>query len=123
MNKEKILKISLITIAVVLILIALINALDFYFQQKTWRQENAQFEERSRQAASLLSNASLGDSADGSQPSDDYQVEASLGTACQLESDCVLPMEYAVQSRCPFTVKCISGGCAVVCPLNYSGNE
>jgi hypothetical protein len=119
MNKEKILKISLIVMAVVLILIALVNALDFYLQQQSWRQENAQFEERSRQAASLLFSTSSAEIVEEGQPADDYQVEASLGTACQIESDCVLPMEYAMQSRCPFTVKCISGGCAVVCPLGY----
>ncbi len=119
MNKEKILKISLIVIAVVLILIAFINALDFYFQQQSWRQENAQFEERSRQAASLLSGTSSSETLVETPSSDDYRVEASLGTACQIESDCVLPMDYAMQSHCPFTVKCISGGCAVVCPLGY----
>ena len=119
MNKEKILKISLIVMAVVLILIAFINVLDFYLQQQSWRQENAQFEERSYQAASLLSSTSSAGIVEEGQPVDDYRVEASLGTACQLESDCVLPMEYAIQSRCPFTVKCISGGCAVVCPLGY----
>lgn len=119
MNKEKILKISLIVIAVVLILIAFINALDFYFQQQSWRQENADFEERSHQAAYLLSTTNLGETATENQAVDDYRVEVFLGTSCQLESDCVLPMEYAMQSHCPFTVKCISGGCAVVCPLGY----
>ena len=32
-------------------------------------------------------------------------------------TDCETPMEYLVQSNCPFTTKYYNNQCAVVCPL------
>ena len=52
----------------------------------------------------------------GDNPNADYEVEKNLDTACAQDSDCQTPSEYLVQSRCPFTTKCLNQHCAVVCP-------
>lgn len=46
----------------------------------------------------------------------DYKVEKKLDQSCLQDSDCTTPPEYLVQSRCPFTAKCLNRQCAVVCP-------
>jgi uncharacterized protein len=35
---------------------------------------------------------------------------------CSQDRECDLPMYYAVQSNCPYSMKCIEGKCNVVCP-------
>lgn len=46
----------------------------------------------------------------------DYAVEKTTDIACAVDSDCITPEEYLIQSRCPFSSKCLAGKCAVVCP-------
>ncbi|MBN1258368.1 hypothetical protein JXA05_01280 [Candidatus Peregrinibacteria bacterium] len=46
-----------------------------------------------------------------------------VGDACEKDEECKMPMEYAVQSNCPFGAACLSGKCAVVCPLFYNDPE
>lgn len=36
---------------------------------------------------------------------------------CTESTECILPMEFAVQSICPFQAACIKGSCAVICPM------
>ncbi len=38
-----------------------------------------------------------------------------LQAACSSDSDCPLPMDYAIQSNCPFGTVCIEGSCSVGC--------
>ncbi len=45
-----------------------------------------------------------------------YQVEKITGEACAGHSNCMVPGEYAAQSRCPFVSLCLENKCAVVCP-------
>ncbi|MBP9761277.1 MAG: hypothetical protein KBD15_03505 [Candidatus Magasanikbacteria bacterium] len=40
-----------------------------------------------------------------------------LGESCTTYTDCDMPMEYLVQSNCPFGVACVEGSCQVICPL------
>jgi hypothetical protein len=47
---------------------------------------------------------------------DHYKVERILPNICKFNSDCETPMEYLLQSRCPFTSLCLNNKCAVVCP-------
>jgi len=47
---------------------------------------------------------------------DSYAVEEILGTTCNSDADCETPMDYLVQSRCPFTSLCLDNKCTVVCP-------
>jgi len=39
--------------------------------------------------------------------------------SCTNDSECELPMYYAVQSNCPFGTACIDNECRVVCPFTY----
>ena len=48
---------------------------------------------------------------------DDY--ESNLGDSCKKYSECKLPMEYAIQSNCPFGTACIDSRWKVICPLFY----
>ena len=45
-----------------------------------------------------------------------YSIEAISETSCVEDRDCETPMEYCIQSRCPFTSLCLAERCAVVCP-------
>jgi hypothetical protein len=45
-----------------------------------------------------------------------YSVEKVLDISCQKTSDCSLPGEYAIVSRCPLTSLCLQNKCTVVCP-------
>lgn len=36
---------------------------------------------------------------------------------CTIDEDCNTPMEFLVQSNCPFGSACIENQCAVVCPI------
>jgi len=47
---------------------------------------------------------------------DSYTVEKVTEVSCSQDSECETPMEYLVQSRCPFTSLCIDNKCTVVCP-------
>lgn len=111
MNKEKIIKIVLIALGVIFIAIALINAVDYFIQQSAWQKSNAEFDELSHNAASLAILAAV-----PANPTPKYTVEKNLGTACETEKECKLPFEYAIQSHCQFTTKCINSTCSVVCP-------
>jgi len=37
--------------------------------------------------------------------------------SCTNSSECMLPMEYAIRSNCPFGTACIEGSCAIICPI------
>jgi hypothetical protein len=39
--------------------------------------------------------------------------------SCSVDEDCELPMDYAIQSNCPFGAACINSECRVVCPMTY----
>jgi len=48
---------------------------------------------------------------------DSYYIEKPLeDVSCQVDGDCLLPLEYAVRSNCPYYSKCLENKCAVVCP-------
>lgn len=44
---------------------------------------------------------------------------SNLGASCTAYSECKLPMEFMIQSNCPFTTACINSKCKVICPLVY----
>lgn len=52
----------------------------------------------------------------------DYTIEKVLAVECQIDIDCITPGEYMIQSRCPFTSKCLENKCTVVCP-DFVGNK
>ena len=52
-----------------------------------------------------------------------FEVIEVLGQSCQTNVDCETPMEYAVQSRCPYDSVCIKNTCTVVCPHPFSGSS
>jgi inhibitor of cysteine peptidase len=39
--------------------------------------------------------------------------------ACSEDSECEVPMHYAIRSNCPFGAACVNDECRVVCPLTY----
>lgn len=45
--------------------------------------------------------------------------EKDLEQTCSSDDDCSLPMEFAIQSNCPFESRCIGSACAVVCPVGF----
>ncbi|ODS39651.1 MAG: hypothetical protein A7315_10700 [Candidatus Altiarchaeales archaeon WOR_SM1_79] len=47
---------------------------------------------------------------------DSYTVEEITNVSCQENSECETPIDYLVQSRCPFTSICLDNKCTVVCP-------
>ena len=44
-------------------------------------------------------------------------ITSSVGQVCRASTDCAVPMEYAVQSNCPYEAFCQDGACVVACPL------
>ncbi len=42
-----------------------------------------------------------------------------VGETCSINEDCQTPMEFMVQSNCPFGSACIDSRCKVVCPLSF----
>lgn len=54
---------------------------------------------------------------------DSYNVEKVLEIACVRNDDCETPLEYLIQSRCPFVSLCLDNKCAVVCPGTESKTE
>ncbi len=54
----------------------------------------------------------------GCSANQDVQTtELGIGSSCTSADECMLPMEFAIQSNCPFASVCIDSKCAVVCPL------
>ena len=51
----------------------------------------------------------------------DYEIIEVTGQSCQKELDCETPMEYAIQSSCPYDSLCINSACTVICPHPFSG--
>ncbi len=51
------------------------------------------------------------------EPVLDPPPEGTVGQACVMDEECATPMEYLVQSRCPFGSGCIDGVCRVVCSI------
>ncbi|MFH1286812.1 MAG: hypothetical protein ABII02_03610 [Candidatus Magasanikbacteria bacterium] len=48
-------------------------------------------------------------------------IQKPVGSTCEVSSDCSVPMEYAIQSNCPYSASCRNNGCVVVCPMwNHS---
>lgn len=45
-----------------------------------------------------------------------YKIERVLDVSCKIDKDCKTPWDYLIQSRCPFTSKCIKNKCTVICP-------
>jgi hypothetical protein len=45
------------------------------------------------------------------------EVLKGAGESCVQNADCQLPMEFAIQSNCPYETLCYEGKCAVGCPL------
>lgn len=39
------------------------------------------------------------------------------GEKCKNDTDCLVPIEYAVQSNCPFMSICLQGTCTTACPI------
>lgn len=46
---------------------------------------------------------------------------STLGQSCTVDFDCNTPLDYLIQSNCPFSSACIEGTCQVICPL-YTHN-
>ena len=44
-------------------------------------------------------------------------ISHTLGQSCEIDLDCQTPMEFMIQSNCPFGSACIDSQCVVVCPL------
>jgi len=38
---------------------------------------------------------------------------------CTSDKNCSLPMDYAIQSNCPYGTACINQRCSVICPLTF----
>lgn len=45
-----------------------------------------------------------------------FEISKVLEQSCELERQCMLPMDYAIRSNCPYTMKCIENKCSVICP-------
>lgn len=45
------------------------------------------------------------------------KMNYTVGDSCETNSDCETPMEYLIQSNCPFGTACIDSKCVVVCPM------
>jgi thiol-disulfide isomerase/thioredoxin len=52
--------------------------------------------------------------------SDAFGDDSEIGKPCNADSDCKLPMSYAIRSSCPFAMRCSNGSCEVYCPWNDS---
>ncbi len=50
----------------------------------------------------------------------DFNNENYQGGNCLVDTDCILPGVYAIQSNCPYQAYCDSGLCVVGCPLFVS---
>jgi|GEM_PF-1913562 hypothetical protein len=45
------------------------------------------------------------------------EIPSSIGKYCDMSSDCRVPMEYMIQSNCPYQAFCRSNKCVVACPM------
>jgi len=45
-----------------------------------------------------------------------------LGDSCAKSQECELPMDFAIQSNCPFQSACLDNICRVVCPVWNEGS-
>jgi hypothetical protein len=45
-----------------------------------------------------------------------YSKDGNEGAFCFSNDRCTLPGDYAIRSSCPFSMRCISNECRVVCP-------
>lgn len=52
----------------------------------------------------------------------EYDAVYDMKTACAADNDCQTPGDYLIRSNCPYTSKCLSGNCMVVCP-KFDGKE
>lgn len=51
---------------------------------------------------------------------EDYTVAEVTEQACTTDADCIVPMDYAVRSVCPYMSRCIENKCTVVCPRPFN---
>ena len=49
----------------------------------------------------------------------DYTIDEVTDTSCSSDDECELPIDYAVQSHCPHTTKCLESKCAIICPEGW----
>lgn len=47
----------------------------------------------------------------------DDTYESNVWASCSGQFECQTPMDYLIQSNCPFDSACIAGTCQVICPL------
>jgi len=52
-----------------------------------------------------------------------YEVIETLDVSCKLDADCEIPMNYLIQSSCPYSSKCINSKCSVICPEPFKGRK
>lgn len=45
------------------------------------------------------------------------KLSREAGESCKVSKECITPMEYLIQSNCPFASLCLENKCRVVCPL------
>ena len=46
----------------------------------------------------------------------EFGDDTEIGKSCSVDSDCKLPMSYALLSHCPYEMKCVDNECTVICP-------
>src|SRR5680860_34106 len=46
----------------------------------------------------------------------EFGDDSEINKSCSVNSDCKLPMSYALRSNCPYEIKCSSSKCTVICP-------
>jgi putative hemolysin len=51
-----------------------------------------------------------------------YAIVKKQTFSCSADSDCELPGVYAMQSNCPYNIKCIDEKCTVICPFPWGEN-
>lgn len=47
---------------------------------------------------------------------ENFVIEKVMEESCSQDDECETPGIYLMQSRCPFTSKCIKNKCTVICP-------
>ena len=61
-----------------------------------------------------------GNKVEETDPKNDFEIIEVLGQNCQVNSDCEIPFNYAIQSNCPYDSMCIKNNCTVVCPIPFT---
>lgn len=46
----------------------------------------------------------------------EFGDDTEINKPCSVDSDCKLPMSYAIRSSCPYKMKCVDNKCTVICP-------